>query len=170
MSRAIDLIITYRVVKLLVTPFNKFKAYELGIIDDEGKNAVGELPQALDINVGYQIIPQQIPDSYGKHFGKVGTQDVRGEDGLPWLPDFYQNDGVSAVERYEGLGSSNPPEPAESTPEQGEPEDRTEPPHEDSWQYQFARRISSLWILWDALYGEEREEAHNANGICRSQA
>ncbi len=37
MSRAIDLIITYRVVKLLVTPFNKFKAYELGIIDDEGK-------------------------------------------------------------------------------------------------------------------------------------
>ena len=95
------------------------------IIDDEGKNAVGELPQALDINVGYQIIPQQIPDSYGKHFGKVGTQDVRGEDGLPWLPDFYQNDGVSAVERYEGLGSSNPPEPAESTPEQGESEDTT---------------------------------------------
>ena len=37
MSRAIDLIITYRVVKMLVTPFNKFKAYELGIIDDEGK-------------------------------------------------------------------------------------------------------------------------------------
>ena len=95
------------------------------IIDDEGKNAVGELPQALDINVGYQIIPQQIPDSYGKHFGKVGTQDVRGEDGLPWLPDFYQNDGVSAVERYEGLGSSNPPEPAESTPGQGESEDTT---------------------------------------------
>ena len=37
MSRAIDLIITYRVVKLLVTPFEKFKAFELGIIDDEGK-------------------------------------------------------------------------------------------------------------------------------------
>ena len=37
MSRAIDLIITYRVVKLLVTPFKKFKAFELGIIDDEGK-------------------------------------------------------------------------------------------------------------------------------------
>ena len=36
MSRAIDLIITYRVVKMLVTPFNKFKAFELGIIDDEG--------------------------------------------------------------------------------------------------------------------------------------
>ena len=37
MSRAIDLIITYRVVKMLVTPFNKFKAYDLGIIDEEGK-------------------------------------------------------------------------------------------------------------------------------------
>ena len=37
MSRAIDLIITYRVVKLLVTPFNKFKAYDLGIIDADGK-------------------------------------------------------------------------------------------------------------------------------------
>ena len=36
MSRAIDLIITYRVVKLLVTPFEKFKAFELGIIDNEG--------------------------------------------------------------------------------------------------------------------------------------
>ena len=37
MSRAIDLIITYRVVKMLVTPFNKFKAYDLGIIDEKGK-------------------------------------------------------------------------------------------------------------------------------------
>ena len=37
MSRAIDLIITYRVVKLLVTPFEKFKAFELGIIDADGK-------------------------------------------------------------------------------------------------------------------------------------
>ena len=37
MSRAIDLIITYRVVKMLVTPFKKFKAFELGIIDENGK-------------------------------------------------------------------------------------------------------------------------------------
>jgi len=38
MSRAIDLIITYRVVKMLVTPFNKFKAFELGIIDEKGNS------------------------------------------------------------------------------------------------------------------------------------
>ena len=37
MSRAIDLIITYRVVKMLVTPLTKFKAYDLGIIDEKGK-------------------------------------------------------------------------------------------------------------------------------------
>ena len=40
MSRAIDLIITYRVVKMLVTPFNKFKAFDLGIIDADGKNLI----------------------------------------------------------------------------------------------------------------------------------
>jgi DNA polymerase elongation subunit (family B) len=38
MSRAIDLIITYRVVKMLITPFKKFKAFELGIIDEDGKS------------------------------------------------------------------------------------------------------------------------------------
>jgi DNA polymerase elongation subunit (family B) len=38
MSRAIDLIITYRVVKMLVTPFKKFKAFKLGIIDEDGKS------------------------------------------------------------------------------------------------------------------------------------
>jgi len=37
MSRAIDLIITYRVVKMLITPFNKFEAYKRGIIDADGK-------------------------------------------------------------------------------------------------------------------------------------
>ena len=40
MSRAIDLIITYRVVKMLVTPFNKFKAFDLGIIDKDGKSLI----------------------------------------------------------------------------------------------------------------------------------
>ena len=37
MSRAIDLIITCRVVKMLVTPFKKQRLYELGIIDADGK-------------------------------------------------------------------------------------------------------------------------------------
>jgi len=37
MSRVIDAFIAYRILKILVTPFNKTKAYKLGIIDDKGK-------------------------------------------------------------------------------------------------------------------------------------
>ena len=37
MSRPVDLLITYRIMKLLVTPFNKQEAYKYGIIDDKGK-------------------------------------------------------------------------------------------------------------------------------------
>jgi len=37
MGRVIDAIIAYRLLKLLVVPFKKTKAYELGIIDEKGK-------------------------------------------------------------------------------------------------------------------------------------
>ena len=37
MGRVIDALVAYRVIKLLVTPFNKTQAYKLGIIDDKGK-------------------------------------------------------------------------------------------------------------------------------------
>jgi|TARA_B100000929_G_scaffold253293_1_gene214062 hypothetical protein len=37
MGRAIDLLITYRVVKLLVTPWKEQAAYKYGIIDNNGK-------------------------------------------------------------------------------------------------------------------------------------
>ena len=36
MGRAIDLFVTYRFIKLLVTPFEKTQAYKLGIIDKDG--------------------------------------------------------------------------------------------------------------------------------------
>jgi len=36
-SRGIDFLITYRVVKLLVTPFEKQEAFKTGIIDKDGK-------------------------------------------------------------------------------------------------------------------------------------
>ena len=38
MGRAIDLFVTYRFIKLLVTPFEKTDAYRLGIIDADGKS------------------------------------------------------------------------------------------------------------------------------------
>ena len=37
MGRAIDLLITYRVIKLLVTPWEKHDAFKFGIIDKKGK-------------------------------------------------------------------------------------------------------------------------------------
>ena len=37
MGRVIDALIAYRLLKLLVTPFNKTKAFQLGIVDDKGK-------------------------------------------------------------------------------------------------------------------------------------
>jgi len=36
-SRAVDLLIAYRVLKMLVTPFEKQPAFKMGIIDDKGK-------------------------------------------------------------------------------------------------------------------------------------
>ena len=45
-SRAIDALIAFRLIKLLVTPFNKTQAYKLGIIDDKGKVLI----KSRDIN------------------------------------------------------------------------------------------------------------------------
>ena len=36
-NRAVDLVITYRVIKLLITPFEKQEAFKYGIIDKDGK-------------------------------------------------------------------------------------------------------------------------------------
>tara|TARA_R100001377_G_scaffold59032_1_gene35537 strand:+ start:1862 stop:2470 length:609 start_codon:yes stop_codon:yes gene_type:complete len=40
MGRAIDLFVTYRFIKLLVTPFGKTDAHKLGIIDEDGKRTL----------------------------------------------------------------------------------------------------------------------------------
>ena len=36
-SRAADTYYTYRFLKTLVTPWNKMKAYDLGLVDENGK-------------------------------------------------------------------------------------------------------------------------------------
>ena len=51
MGRAIDALIAFRLVKLLVTPFNKTQAFKLGIIDAKGKvliksREINKLPSA----------------------------------------------------------------------------------------------------------------------------
>ena len=44
MGRAIDLFVTYRFIKLLVTPFEKTDAFKLGIIDNKGHRIIPPKP------------------------------------------------------------------------------------------------------------------------------
>lgn len=37
LTRGVNIFVLYKIIKALVTPFNKTKAYELGLIDDNGK-------------------------------------------------------------------------------------------------------------------------------------
>tara|TARA_R100001198_G_scaffold91582_1_gene69983 strand:- start:2788 stop:3282 length:495 start_codon:yes stop_codon:yes gene_type:complete len=43
-----DTIYTYRFLKLLVTPFNKTKAYEFGIVDENGKRTDKEITNSAE--------------------------------------------------------------------------------------------------------------------------
>ena len=45
MGRAIDLFVTYRFIKLLVTPFKDTDAYKLGIIDEDGNRVIPPKPK-----------------------------------------------------------------------------------------------------------------------------
>ena len=45
MGRAIDLFVTYRFIKLLVTPFEKTDAFKLGIIDEKGNRILPPKPK-----------------------------------------------------------------------------------------------------------------------------
>ena len=51
MGRAIDLFVTYRFIKLLVTPFEKTDAFKLGVIDEKGhrvKKSGTNVPTSLN--------------------------------------------------------------------------------------------------------------------------
>ena len=61
MSRVIDAVIAYRVLKLLVTPFDKTKAFELGIIDEKGKvliksKQIKKLPNSTEARNAYTLL------------------------------------------------------------------------------------------------------------------
>ena len=69
MGRVIDAVIAYRVLKLLVTPFNKTQAYKMGIIDDKG-NAKVEVTQ---FGGRYGKTPESKP---------MGDVDIENGDGV----------------------------------------------------------------------------------------
>jgi len=79
MGRAIDLFVTYRFIKLLVTPFDKTDAYKLGIIDEKGNRikiktvATGKQPIPLNtdqLKSAYTIL-HKLVFNIKKIFGKV---------------------------------------------------------------------------------------------------
>tara|TARA_Y100001963_G_C6588046_1_gene356669 strand:- start:67 stop:672 length:606 start_codon:yes stop_codon:yes gene_type:complete len=76
MGRAIDLFVTYRFIKLLVTPFEKQEAYKLGIIDKDGNRIKKSgTNKATDLNTieeknAYTIL-HKLVFNIKKIFGKV---------------------------------------------------------------------------------------------------
>jgi len=56
MGRAIDLFVTYRFIKLLVTPFEKTQAYKLGIIDKDGNRVRPERDPKTNIRPAMQSL------------------------------------------------------------------------------------------------------------------
>ena len=79
MGRAIDLFVTYRFIKLLVTPFDKTPAYKLGIIDKNGARVMektvarGMQPTQLktDEEKSAYTILHKLVFNIKKIFGKV---------------------------------------------------------------------------------------------------
>ena len=79
MGRAIDLFVTYRFIKLLVTPFDKTPAFKLGIIDKDGNRVMrktvsrGMQPTILisDEEKSAYTILHKLVFNIKKIFGKV---------------------------------------------------------------------------------------------------
>ena len=80
MGRAIDLFVTYRFIKLLVTPFDKSPAYKLGIIDKDGNRTKEEVegrlhPQPTQLKTAEQkaayTVLHKLVFNIKKIFGKV---------------------------------------------------------------------------------------------------
>ena len=59
MGRAIDLLITYRVVKMLATPFKKHDAFKHGIIDEKGnvKKVLIYPKKSNGMNLAFDVTP-----------------------------------------------------------------------------------------------------------------
>ena len=100
MGRVIDALIAYRVLKLLVTPFNKTKAYKFGIIDDKGKVLIKsknflktfssqELPKARE---AYTLLIRFV-FNLKRLLGKVGIRGPLGTSAAAALAFFKEENG-----------------------------------------------------------------------------
>ena len=94
MSRVIDAVIAYRVLKLLVTPFNKTKAFQLGIIDDKGKVLIKskDLPNSGPKREAYTLLIRFV-FNLKRILGKVGIRGPLTTSAAAALAFFKEENG-----------------------------------------------------------------------------
>ena len=94
MGRVIDALIAYRVLKLLVTPFNRSKAFKLGIIDDKGKVLIKskDLPNSGPQREAYTLLIRFV-FNLKKLLGKVGIRGPLGTSAAAALAFFKEENG-----------------------------------------------------------------------------
>ena len=94
MGRVIDALIAYRVLKLLVTPFNRTKAFKLGIIDDKGKVLIKskDLPNSGPQREAYTLLIRFV-FNLKKLLGKVGIRGPLGTSAAAALAFFKEENG-----------------------------------------------------------------------------
>jgi len=100
MGRVIDALVAYRVLKILVTPFNKTQAFKMGIIDDKGKVLI----KSKDIRKSFPpLAVQQARKSYTllirsvfnlkRLLGKVGIRGPLGSAAAAAVAFFKEENG-----------------------------------------------------------------------------
>ena len=97
MSRVIDALVAYRVLKLLVTPFNKTKAYALGIIDEKGKvliksKEIRKLPNPAKAREAYTLLIRFV-FNLKRMLSKIGIRGPLGSAAAAAIAFFKEEHG-----------------------------------------------------------------------------
>jgi len=97
MSRVIDALVAYRVLKLLVTPFNKTQAYALGIIDEKGKvliksKQIRKLPNPEKARNAYTLLIRFV-FNLKRMLSKIGIRGPLGSAAAAALAFFKEEHG-----------------------------------------------------------------------------
>jgi hypothetical protein len=94
MGRVIDALIAYRVLKLLVTPFNRTKAFKFGIIDDKGKVLIKskDLPNSGPQREAYTLLIRFV-FNLKRLLGKVGIRGPLGSATAAAIAFFKEENG-----------------------------------------------------------------------------
>ena len=97
MSRVVDALVAYRVLKLLVTPFNKTKAFELGIIDEKGKvliksKQIKKLPNSTEARNAYTLLIRFV-FNLKRMLSKIGIRGPLGSAAAAAIAFFKEEHG-----------------------------------------------------------------------------